>query len=209
MPASARPTCRTTSGPSTSKGGGTIPRAAASPSPYATNTAATFWSCAPWVMRGLKPSAPASSGSSKHGVPKAIRSDNGPPFACSHALLGLHGLASGDGQRHRTGAQPSRRPHTTEATNGSIESRRQLESASHRDRQAAFDHRASSSTKTTSRSPRHEGPAEVSAPAPSHGMAHPNSPTRLEHPQGHPVQTRTYQGEHIFLITALGGLISA
>jgi transposase InsO family protein len=28
-----------------------------------------------------------------HGLPRAIRSDNGPPFACSHALLGLSRLS--------------------------------------------------------------------------------------------------------------------
>jgi putative transposase len=77
----------------------------------------------------------------RHGVPKAIRSDNGPPFACSHALLGLSRLsvwwmANGiELERNRPGCPQDNGGH--ERLHRDIAC--QLEGASHGDRQAAFD----------------------------------------------------------------------
>lgn len=146
----------------------------------------------------------------KHGVPKAIRSDNGPPFACSHALLGLSRLsvwwmANGiELERSRPGCPQDNGSH--ERLHRDIAC--QLESASHRDRQAAFDTwRSEFNNERPHEALAMKVPAELyrSGSQPWHGtpeeLAYQGMSTRRVTRAG----TLTYQGEHIFLSTALGG----
>src|SRR5689334_18983941 len=59
------------------------------------NAPATCWKCARSPMPEPKRCGPALSGSlQRHGIPEAIRSDNGVPFASTTGVLGLSKLSA-------------------------------------------------------------------------------------------------------------------
>ena len=77
----------------------------------------------------------------RHGLPGAIRSDNGPPFACAHGLMGLSRLsawwlANGvDLERSRPGCPQDNGGHERMHRDIAAE----LEGTAYRERQAAFE----------------------------------------------------------------------
>jgi putative transposase len=145
----------------------------------------------------------------RHGVPGAIRSDNGPPFACSHALLGLTRLsvwwlANGvDLERSRPGCPQDNGGHERMHRDIAAE----LEGSAYEERQAALE--------TWRREFNEERPHEalgMKTPAQIYVPAQPwsGTPEQIVYAK---MSTRKvnlggsikYEGETIFVSQALGG----
>jgi transposase InsO family protein len=146
----------------------------------------------------------------RHGLPGAMRSDNGPPFASVHGLLGLtqlsawwlaHGI---DLERSRPGCPQDNGGH--ERLHRDIA--RELEGSAYEERQAAFD--------TWRREFNHERPHEalgMKCPAEiyhSSERAWTGTPAALEYPEMavrrvHQKGAIQWEGQPVFLSGALSG----
>jgi putative transposase len=146
----------------------------------------------------------------RYGLPQSIRSDNGPPFAASHALLGLSQLsvwwlANGiDLERGRPGCPQDNGAH--ERLHGDIA--RELEAVAYGERQAAFE--------TWRREFNEERPHEalgLRCPAQlyqARSRPWPGTPEHIDYEglSSRRVQNRgtiAYEGHRIFLSNALAG----
>lgn len=146
----------------------------------------------------------------RHGLPGAIRSDNGPPFACAHGLMGLSRLsawwlANGvDLERSRPGCPQDNGGHERMHRDIAAE----LEGSAYRERQAAFDTwRREFNEERPHESLGMKTPAEIYVPSLQRWNGSPeqisyvNMSTRKVNGNGH----IKYEGEMIFVSNALTG----
>jgi len=146
----------------------------------------------------------------RHGLPSAIRSDNGPPFASAHALMGLSRLstwwlANGvDLERSRPGCPQDNGAH--ERMHRDIA--RELEGADYAERQAALETwRCEFNEQRPHEALGMKVPAEIYQPSTRRWKGTPEQivyrrmSTRKVKGSGH----ITHEGELIFVSTALAG----
>ena len=146
----------------------------------------------------------------RHGLPGAIRSDNGPPFACAHGLMGLSRLSSWwlangvDLERSRPGCPQDNGAH--ERMHRDIA--RELEGADYAERQAALETwRCEFNEERPHESLGMKVPAEIYLPSPRgwsgtpEQIVYPRMSTRKVNSSG----KITHEGETIFVSHALAG----
>lgn len=146
----------------------------------------------------------------RHGLPGAIRSDNGPPFACAHALMGLSRLSTWwlvngvDLERSRPGCPQDNGAH--ERMHRDIA--RELEGADYAERQAALETwRCEFNEQRPHEALGMKVPADIYEPSTRkwsgtpEQITYPRMSTRKVNRSGH----IKHEGEMIFVSQALGG----